>query len=76
MCTNNHKICKLQIPSDILYQILPWQLHAGFMVTHIFDLYTNQQVSKAYLISPTNFLTFPKAEKCGAVKQNFQKFTG
>ena len=32
--------------------------------------------AKAYLISPTNSLTFPKTEECGAVNQNFVSFTG
>ena len=31
---------------------------------------------KAYLIYPTNSLTFPKTEKCSAVKQNFTSFAG
>mgnify|MGYP001791585383 CR=1 FL=1 len=32
-------------------------------------------LSKAYLISPTNSLTFPKNNKCSAAKQNFKSFT-
>ena len=32
--------------------------------------------TKAYLISPTNSLTFPETEGCRAVKQNLASFTG
>ena len=32
--------------------------------------------AKAYLISPTNSLTFPKTEECSAVIQNFKSDMG
>ena len=31
---------------------------------------------KAYIISPTNSLTFLKTEECRAIKQNFTSFMG
>ena len=36
----------------------------------------NDSMAKAYFITPTNSLTFPKPEECSAVKQNFTSFMG
>ena len=40
------------------------------------DLYCKVHKAKAYLISPTNSLTFSKTEDCSAVKQCFTNCKG
>ena len=44
--------------------------------TPMYKVFNQQANPKAYLICPTNSLTFPKTEDCSAKEQNFASFTG